>query len=167
MAISSLPKVAGVPQVVGATWLDNQALALVSEQGPRSHLDLYDASGKQNMLMSSLSMNCGDEIHCWDADEKVCLAIWKSCQCNLVVHHQLCCRNCFCCAVLRSPAACAVAGSLIKEHAVFEDSLMGSQHITNSEGIPEQAYHTALAVTLDRLLLLGSQGIASHQIFVC
>lgn len=55
----------------------------------------------------------------------------------------------------------ATAGSLIKEHVVLKDSLMGSQHIFNSEGIPEQAYHTALAVTLDRLLLLGSQGSSS------
>ena len=62
--------------------------------------------------------------------------------------------------------ACAVAGSLIKEHAVFEDSLMGSQHITNSEGIPEQSYHTALAATLDRLLLLGSQGKPAPQLHV-
>lgn len=41
---------------------------------------------------------------------------------------------------------------------VLEDSLMGSQYITNSEGIPEQAYHAAAAVALDRMVLLGSQG---------
>ena len=41
---------------------------------------------------------------------------------------------------------------------VLEDSLMGSQYITHSEGIPEQAYHAAAAVALDRMLLLGAQG---------
>ena len=41
---------------------------------------------------------------------------------------------------------------------VLKDSLMGSQYITNLEGIPEQAYHAAAAVPLDRMLLLGSQG---------
>ena len=32
-------------QVVGVSWLNDQALAVVSEQGPRSHVHLYDASG--------------------------------------------------------------------------------------------------------------------------
>ena len=41
---------------------------------------------------------------------------------------------------------------------MFEDSLVGAQHIVNSQGIPEQACHTALALTPERMLLLGSQG---------
>lgn len=32
-------------QVIGVTWLDGQALVVVSEQGPRTLLDLFDASG--------------------------------------------------------------------------------------------------------------------------
>ena len=31
--------------MVGVSWLNDQALAVVSEQGPRSHVHLYDASG--------------------------------------------------------------------------------------------------------------------------
>lgn len=46
----------------------------------------------------------------------------------------------------------------MRERLVFEDSLVGSQHIVNSSGIPEQACHASLASTPDRLLLLGSQG---------
>lgn len=33
-------------QVIGVTWLENQALAVVNEQGPRTLLDVYDASGE-------------------------------------------------------------------------------------------------------------------------
>ena len=35
-------------------WLNEHALAVVSEQGPRSHVRLYDASGWPQLLMSSL-----------------------------------------------------------------------------------------------------------------
>lgn len=51
------------------------------------------------------------------------------------------------------------AGNAVKEKLVFEDSLVGAQHIANSQGIPEQACHTALALTPERMLLLGSQGM--------
>lgn len=51
------------------------------------------------------------------------------------------------------------AGAAVKERLVFEDSLVGAQHIVNSQGIPEQACHTALALTPERMLLLGSQGV--------
>ena len=33
-------------QVAGVCWLNEHALAVVSEQGPRSHVRLYDASGQ-------------------------------------------------------------------------------------------------------------------------
>ena len=51
------------------------------------------------------------------------------------------------------------AGNAVKEKLEFEDSLLGTQHIVNSQGIPEQACHTALALTPERMLLLGSQGM--------
>lgn len=51
----------------------------------------------------------------------------------------------------------------MREQLVFEDSLVGAHHIVNSQGIPEQACHTALALTPERMLLLGSQG-AHHPI---
>ena len=51
------------------------------------------------------------------------------------------------------------AGNAVKEKLVFEDSLVGAQYIVNSQGIPEQACHTALALTPERMLLLGSQGL--------
>lgn len=57
-----------------------------------------------------------------------------------------------------------LAGNSVRERLVFEDSLVGSQHIVNSSGIPEQACHVSLAFTPDRLLLLASQGQhMSHQ----
>lgn len=46
----------------------------------------------------------------------------------------------------------------MREQLVFEDSLVGAHHIVNLQGIPEQACHTALALTPERMLLLGSQG---------
>lgn len=52
------------------------------------------------------------------------------------------------------------AGSAVREQLEFEDSLVGAHHIVNSQGIPEQACHTALALTPERMLLLGSQGAA-------
>ncbi|KAL0030409.1 hypothetical protein WJX79_001821 [Trebouxia sp. C0005] len=85
--------------VVGVSWLNDQALAVVSEQGPRSHVHLYDASG-----------------------------------------------------------------SGARETLVFEDSLVGSQHIVNASGIPEQACHASLASTPDRLILLASQGVRSARL---
>ncbi|KAL3136710.1 hypothetical protein ABBQ38_005943 [Trebouxia sp. C0009 RCD-2024] len=78
--------------VAGVCWLNEHALAVVSEQGPRCHVRLYDASG-----------------------------------------------------------------GAVREQLVFEDSLVGAHHIVNSQGIPEQACHTALALTPERMLLLGSQ----------
>ncbi|KAL0048183.1 hypothetical protein WJX82_009442 [Trebouxia sp. C0006] len=84
--------------VVGVSWLNDQALAVVSEQGPRSHVHLYDASGNG-----------------------------------------------------------------VRERLVFEDSLVGSQHIVNASGIPEQACHASLAFTPDRLILLASQGVRSAR----
>ena len=50
------------------------------------------------------------------------------------------------------------AGSTVKERVILEDSLVGSQNIVNSQGIPEQACHTALAYTPDRLLMLAFRG---------
>ncbi|KAL0018560.1 hypothetical protein WJX77_004866 [Trebouxia sp. C0004] len=85
--------------VVGVSWLNDQALAVVSEQGPRSHVHLYDASG-----------------------------------------------------------------SGVRERLVFEDSLVGSQHIVNMSGIPEQACHVSVAFTPDRLILLASQGVRSARL---
>ena len=51
------------------------------------------------------------------------------------------------------------AGIAVRERLIFEDSLVGAQYIVNSQGIPEQSCHTALALTPDRMLLLGSQGL--------
>ena len=51
------------------------------------------------------------------------------------------------------------AGAAVKEKLVFEDSLVGAQHIVNLQGIPEQACHTALALTPERMLLLGFRGV--------
>jgi len=51
-----------------------------------------------------------------------------------------------------------LTGSGVRERLVFEDSLVGSQHIVNASGIPEQACHVSLAFTPDRLILLASQG---------
>ncbi|KAA6422788.1 MAG: hypothetical protein FRX49_07323 [Trebouxia sp. A1-2] len=39
--------------VVGVSWLNDQALAVVSEQGPRSHVHLYDASGVHSARLLS------------------------------------------------------------------------------------------------------------------
>ena len=46
-------------QVVGVSWLNDQALAVVSEQGPRSHVHLYDASG------APLSATAGPPFKPW------------------------------------------------------------------------------------------------------
>ena len=51
-----------------------------------------------------------------------------------------------------------LTGSGVRERVVFEDSLVGSQHIVNASGIPEQACHVSLAFTPDRLILLAFQG---------
>ena len=51
-----------------------------------------------------------------------------------------------------------LTGNGVRERLVFEDSLVGSQHIVNASGIPEQACHASLAFTPDRLILLASQG---------
>lgn len=61
------------------------------------------------------------------------------------------------------------AGNAVKEKLVFEDSLVGAHHIVNAQGIPEQACHTALAVTPERMLLLGSQGMycRTNMCIVC
>ena len=56
------------------------------------------------------------------------------------------------------------AGNAVKDQLVFEDSLMAAHHIVNSQGIPEQACHTAMALTPERMLLLGSQG--RHSDFI-
>ncbi len=42
-------------QVVGMSWLNDQALAVMSEQGPRSHVHLYDASGVPLCLLLQLA----------------------------------------------------------------------------------------------------------------
>ena len=44
-------------QVVGVAWLDSQALAVLSEQGPHTHLHLYDASGAPHLCTTSLAIN--------------------------------------------------------------------------------------------------------------
>jgi len=51
-----------------------------------------------------------------------------------------------------------LTGTGVRERLVFEDSLVGSQHIVNASGIPEQACHVSVAFTPDRLILLASRG---------
>ena len=70
-----------------------------------------------------------------------------------------------------------LTGSGVRERVVFEDSLVGSQHIVNASGIPEQACHVSLAFTPDRLILLAFQGQRAtdpdlhvrilHTLFTC
>lgn len=43
-------------QVAGVCWLNEHALAVVSEQGPRSHVRLYDASGQLQIFSSSTTL---------------------------------------------------------------------------------------------------------------
>lgn len=97
----------------------------------------------------SQTVNCSDRLSNTEAHD-VC-SLKAHSQHSLPVLSHCTCSSC---------SGDATAGSLVKERVVFEDSLMGSQYISNAEGIPEQAYHTALATTSDRMLLLTSQGAA-------
>ena len=49
-------------QVVGVAWLDSQALAVLSEQGPHTHLHLYDASGAPHLHISSVAKNSSYQV---------------------------------------------------------------------------------------------------------
>ncbi len=40
----------------------------------------------------------------------------------------------------------------------LHDGLVCHNHLVNAEGVPEVAYHTAIAHGHDRLTLLGSRG---------
>lgn len=52
-------------QVVGVSWLNDQALAVMSEQGPRSHVHLYDASGAPVSATAAPSFKLALGISAW------------------------------------------------------------------------------------------------------
>lgn len=54
--------------------------------------------------------------------------------------------------------ASARAGGEERERVDVGDALICQDHLANRSGVPEQAYHGAVASSPDRLLLLSSQG---------
>jgi hypothetical protein len=58
----------------------------------------------------------------------------------------------------RRAAGGARAGGEERERADVRDALLCQGLLANRAGVPEQAYHAALAASPDRLLLLTAQG---------
>ena len=65
-------------QVVGVSWLNDQALAVVSEQGPRSHVHLYDASGAPLSATAAPSFKLALGIAAWPQPLHHIVALYKS-----------------------------------------------------------------------------------------
>ena len=52
----------------------------------------------------------------------------------------------------------AATGTAVLERLELDDCLIGHQHLSNASGLPEPAYHAAVASSPERLLLLTTQG---------
>jgi hypothetical protein len=58
----------------------------------------------------------------------------------------------------KQPTVMWGAGSAVLERLELDDCLIGHQHLANPAGLPEPAYHAAVAASPERLLLLTTQG---------